>query len=71
MFQIFDFFDQGVALEVKNAGEGIAFHIDPVMLQQLQNASGFMPVIISVQPLKDLSGFLGLNAPSQTPVTAL
>jgi hypothetical protein len=31
------------------------------MLQQVQNASGVTPVIINVQPLKDLSTFLGLN----------
>jgi hypothetical protein len=48
-------------LEIKNSGESIKFHLDPAMLQQLQNAPGFVPVIISVQPLKSLSGFLGLN----------
>jgi hypothetical protein len=30
------------------------------MLAQLQNAPGFMPVIISVQSLKSLSNFLGV-----------
>jgi hypothetical protein len=40
---------------------GIKFQLDPAMLEQLQNAPGFVPVIISVQPLKDLSVFLGLN----------
>ena len=44
-----------------NDSEGIKFHIDFAMLQQLQNAPGFMPVIISVEPLKSLSEFLGLN----------
>jgi hypothetical protein len=28
------------------------------MLQQLQNAPGFVPVIINIQPLRDLKGFL-------------
>jgi len=37
---------------------GVKFHLDPAMLQQLQNASGFVPVIINVQPLTDLRGFL-------------
>jgi len=31
------------------------------MLRQLQNAPGFVPVIINIQPLKSLSRFLGLN----------
>ena len=40
---------------------GIQFHMDAAMLQQLQNAPGFTPVIINIQPLKNLSEFLGLN----------
>jgi len=37
---------------------GIKFHLDPAMLQELQNAPGFVPVIINVQPLGDLRKFL-------------
>jgi len=48
-------------LQTQNAGEEIKFHLDPAMLQQLQNAPGFVPVIINIQPLKSLSDFLGLN----------
>ena len=40
---------------------GIKFHLDPAMLAQLRNAPGFVPVIISVQPLEDLQGFLGVQ----------
>ncbi len=40
---------------------GIKFHLDPAMLQQLQNAPGFVPVIINVQPLNDLKSFLGID----------
>ena len=50
-------------LEVKTGSrtsEGISFKIDPAMLAQLQNAPGFMPVIINIQPLIDLKVFLGL-----------
>jgi len=43
---------------------GIKFHLDPAMLQQLQNASGFTPVIINIEPLKSLAQFLGLNEES-------
>jgi len=39
-------------------GKGIQFHIDPAMLAQLQNAPGFVPVIIRVRPLKSLTEFL-------------
>ncbi|MBF0489990.1 MAG: hypothetical protein HQL15_05155 [Candidatus Omnitrophica bacterium] len=49
------------ALVVKNSGEGIKFHLDPAQLVQLQNAPGFTPVIISIQPMTDLRGFFGLN----------
>ena len=44
-----------------NDKEGIRFHIDPAMLEQLQNAPGFMPVIINIQPMNDLRMFLGLK----------
>jgi len=40
-------------------GTGIKFHLDPAQLAQLQNAPGFVPVIISVTPLASLRGFLG------------
>ena len=42
-------------------GVGSKFHIDPAMLERLQNAPGFVPVVIDVQPLKDLPAFLGLT----------
>jgi len=41
--------------------EGIKFHLDAAMLARLQNATGFVPVIINRHPLKSLSEFLGLN----------
>ena len=49
-------------LEVKNAGEGIKFTIDPAMLEQLQNAPGFVPVIVNIQPMNDLREFLGISS---------
>jgi len=48
------------ALFVQNNGRGIKFYIDPAMLAQLQNAPGFTPVIINIQPMTDLRRFLGL-----------
>ncbi len=41
-----------------NDNGGIKFHLDPAMLAQLQNAPGFVPVIINIQPLKSLREFL-------------
>ncbi len=51
------------ALTVQNNGQGIKFHIDPAQLEQLQNAPGFVPVIINIQPMTDIRTFLGLNQP--------
>ena len=51
-------------LEVNQNGE-IQFHLDPALLKQLQNAPGFVPVIINVQPLYDLSAFLGIKRREQ------
>lgn len=50
------------ALKVENNGQKIKFHVNPGMLQQLQNAPGFTPVIINIQPMTDLRLFLGLKA---------
>ena len=44
-----------------NNGGEIKFHLDPAMLKQLQNAAGFVPVIINIQPMTDLRQFLGFN----------
>jgi len=44
----------------QNDNEGIKFHLDPAMLEQLQNAPGFVPVIINIQPMTDLRQFLGI-----------
>ena len=60
-----DFTVNKTPLEIHNAGEGIKFHLDPAMLKQLQNAPGFVPVIIHIQPAGDLRLFLGLNAASR------
>ncbi len=48
-------------LQTKNSGNEFKFHIDPAMLKQLQNAPGFYPVIINIQPMTDLQMFLGLK----------
>ncbi len=49
-------------LQIQNVGDGIKFHIDPGQLAQLQNAPGFVPVIISIRPLNNLQQFLSSNA---------
>jgi len=48
-------------VQTQNAGEGIRFHLDGAMVKQLQNAPGFIPVIINMEPMSDLRRFLGLN----------
>jgi len=49
------------ALLVQNSGQGIKFHIDPAMFQQLQNAPGFVPIIINIQPMNNLRDFLEIS----------
>ena len=44
----------------KKEGE-IKFHLSPAMLAQLQNAPGFVPVIINIEPLGDIRIFLGIK----------
>jgi hypothetical protein len=53
-----------------NDSAGIKFHIDSAMLQQLQSAPGFVPVIINIQPLNNLQQFLGINAAKDLPVNS-
>ncbi|MDO8674710.1 MAG: hypothetical protein Q7K71_01150, partial [Candidatus Omnitrophota bacterium] len=48
-------------LQTRSSGGQIKFYIDPAMLQQLQNAPGFVPVIINIQPMNDLRLFLGIK----------
>jgi hypothetical protein len=48
-------------LQTQNAGKAIKFHLNPAQLAQLQNAPGFVPVIINIQPMNNLREFLGLN----------
>jgi hypothetical protein len=56
-----DFNADKMNLETRNEGEEIKFKMDPAMLQQLQNVPGFYPVIINIQPMTDIKGFLGIN----------
>ena len=49
-------------LQTQNNGQAIKFHLDPAQLEQLQNAPGFVPVIINIQPMKDLKQFLGVTS---------
>ena len=53
-----DFTNNKIPLKVQSADEGIKFRIDPALLAQFQHAPGFVPVIINIQPMRDLRGFL-------------
>lgn len=53
-------------LQTQNTGESIKFHLNPAQLAQLQNAPGFVPVIINIQPMINLRQFLGLNTQEST-----
>ncbi len=56
-----DFTAAKTPLQVQNSGGEIKFHLDPAQLAQLQNAPGFVPVIISIQPLTNIREFLGIS----------
>ncbi|MBF0523166.1 MAG: nucleoside monophosphate kinase [Candidatus Omnitrophica bacterium] len=49
-------------LQTQSAGEGIRFRLDPVILQQLKNSQGFVPVIINIHAMPDVKLFLGLSS---------
>ncbi len=53
---------QTMPLQVKDGGEAIKFDLNPAMLKGLQNAAGFIPVIIDIKPLVDLPLFLGASS---------
>jgi len=62
-------------LQLKNGDStgafgGIKFLLDPAILAQIQNAPGFVPVIINIQPMTDLPRFLGLEVKEASQVTA-
>ena len=45
-------------VQTQNNGGTIKFHLDPAMLKQLQNAPGFVPVIIGMHRMNGLREFL-------------
>ena len=47
-------------LQTQNSDGEIKFSLDAAMLQQLQNAPGFVPVIINIQSMTNLRQFLDL-----------
>ncbi len=48
------------AVESRDAGQGAVFQFVPDALHKLDGADGIRPVIIGMEPLKDISEFLGL-----------
>ncbi|MBF0490736.1 MAG: hypothetical protein HQL15_09025, partial [Candidatus Omnitrophica bacterium] len=56
-----DFNSEKMNLETRNQGGEIKFNLDSAQLAQLQNAPGFTPVIINIQPITDLPMFLGIS----------
>ncbi len=56
-----DFNADKMILETRSSGGEIKFQINPQKLREFQNAPGFVPVIINIQPLINLPLFLGLK----------
>ena len=42
----------------QESNDQIKFHLNPAMLAQLQKSPGFVPVVVSMQPLKSVAAFL-------------
>ena len=57
-----DLTSRQLQLQIQNKGGQIIFHLDPAMLQQLQDATSFVPLIINIQPVPDLALFLGIKS---------
>ena len=47
-------------LEAQGDGAGVAFNFDPAQVARFESASGFVPVIMAVEPDVNLAAFLGL-----------
>jgi len=47
-----------IPMETENIGNEIKFHMNSVMLTQLQNSAGFVPVLVNIRPLRNLKAFL-------------
>ncbi len=56
-----DFNADKMNLETRSSGGEIKFQINPEQLREFQNAPGFTPIIINIQPLINLPLFLGLK----------
>ncbi len=60
-----DFNSSKMGLDIQNNGGEINFQIDAALLERLEAATGFTPVILNIQPLPAVRMFLGINtAPS-------
>jgi len=55
-----DFNMNRLNLQIRNTSLGFRTLLDPMLLEQLKNAPGFVPVIIKIQPVTDLRKFLTL-----------
>jgi hypothetical protein len=51
----------GLDLLSRGDGKGIRFDIDPDLREEYRSAEGLVPVIIKVDPLNDVPGFLGVR----------
>ncbi len=54
--------DKMIKVNGDSSVSAMRFNIDSAMLEQYRTSPGFTPVIMNVQPLEDLPGFLGVQA---------
>ena len=48
-------------LSIQNNRKALQFNLDPAMFAKLQNAPGFVPVIINIRPMTNLRQFLDVD----------
>ncbi|NTV30040.1 MAG: hypothetical protein HGA80_08185 [Candidatus Omnitrophica bacterium] len=53
-----DFDSDRLDLQIKNAGAGVRFNIDPDMLRRVEGMPGSAPVVIEMKPLASVQSFL-------------
>ncbi len=56
-----DLTPERLGLETISDNPGLVFRMDPAVLERYQSAPGLEPVIINIQPMDNLSSFLGIQ----------
>jgi hypothetical protein len=58
-----DFNSNQLQLDVQKQGAGVGINFDPELIKKFENGNfqGFMPIIINISPITNISAMLGLK----------